>query len=84
MNKLQDRLIKGCQTYDTKTNLMAFSVDSTLTAIHTDLMELCGEDEYDQQEKDETENGSEIPFAVRNDFRAELRKKIDEYCDKMV
>lgn len=37
--------------------------------------EVIGQDEFDQQELDETENGSEVPFLVRNDLRAEQRKR---------
>jgi NAD-specific glutamate dehydrogenase len=39
-------------------------------------MEVVGEDEYDQKEYEDTENGSEVPFLVRNELRAEQLNKL--------
>ena len=46
------------------------------------LMDVIGEDEFDQQELNETENGSEVPFLVRNGLRAEQRQKLKELFGK--
>lgn len=37
------------------------------------VVESIGKDEFDQQELDETENGSCVPFMVRNELRGEIR-----------
>ena len=50
--------------------------------IYSLLMDVIGEDEFDQQELNETENGSEVPFLVRNGLRAEQRQKLKELFGK--
>ena len=66
--------------YPSNPNMTWFSDDKQ--ALYSLLMDVIGEDEFDQQELNETENGSEVPFLVRNGLRAEQRQKLKELFGK--
>jgi hypothetical protein len=51
-------------------------VERAEQAILSVIAEAIGKDEFDQQEIDDTENGSFVPFMVRNQLRAEIRQKL--------
>lgn len=58
-------------------------VPELLQAFSKAVEEIIGMDEWDTEEYNDTPNGSEIPFMVRNQHRTEQRKRLADYSKNL-